>query len=127
MLNTSRHERGAAWAWLARIQATSLGRTRELFHLIRERFRAVAATTLAPVGVVASVRWLIDSPRPTRRPSRSSGSHAQIAPKTSSPIAEKANSGPGRPIKGRTNKGASAGPMIVPRPNEEDSAESAAT
>ena len=47
--------------------------------------------------------------------------------KTSRPIAAKANSGPGRPTNGSTNSGASAGPMIVPRPNDDDKAESAAT
>ena len=39
----------------------------------------------------------------------------------------KANKGPGNPTKGSTNKGAIAGPMIVPSPNEEDKADSAAT
>ena len=38
-----------------------------------------------------------------------------------------ANNGPERPTNGSTNKGASAGPMIVPRPNDEDSDDSAAT
>ena len=46
---------------------------------------------------------------------------------TASAIPAKANNGPASPSKGRTNKGATAGPMIVPRPNDEDKAESAAT
>ena len=33
----------------------------------------------------------------------------------------------GEPDSGSTNNGATAGPMIVPRPNDEDRAESAAT
>ena len=42
-------------------------------------------------------------------------------------ISEKANKGPASPTMGSTNKGATAGPMIVPSPNEEESAERAAT
>src|SRR3954465_8594749 len=67
------------------------------------------------------------APCPERRPFRSFGSHRMIEMTTARPISEKANSGPARPTSGSTNKGATAGPMIVPRPNEEDKAESAAT
>jgi hypothetical protein len=55
------------------------------------------------------------------------GSHNRIAVTTVIAIAAKANSGPARPTTGNTNNGATAGPMIVPRPNEDDSADSAAT
>ena len=50
-----------------------------------------------------------------------------IAMKMTPAIAAKANKGPDRPTSGSTNKGATAGPIIVPRPNDEDSAYSAAT
>ena len=38
-----------------------------------------------------------------------------------------ASKGPARPTTGSTNRGAIAGPMIVPSPNDDDSADSAAT
>ena len=47
--------------------------------------------------------------------------------KTIVAIIAKANRGPASPTIGSTNNGATAGPMIVPRPNEDDKAESAAT
>ncbi len=47
--------------------------------------------------------------------------------KVNSPISEKANKGPESPKKGSTKRGATAGPTIVPRPNEDASADSAAT
>ena len=50
-----------------------------------------------------------------------------MARKTPSAISAKANNGPGKPMNGSTNKGASAGPKMVPSPNDEDSDDSAAT
>ena len=57
----------------------------------------------------------------------SSGSQTRIAAKVTVPMMAKANNGPGRPIPGSTNNGASAGPRIVPSPNDEASADKALT
>ena len=46
---------------------------------------------------------------------------------TISPIRAKANNGPASPTSGSTNKGAIAGPMIVPSPKEDDNADKAVT
>jgi hypothetical protein len=42
-------------------------------------------------------------------------------------MAANPNKGPDKPTSGSTNNGATAGPMIVPRPNEDDNADKAAT
>ena len=55
------------------------------------------------------------------------GSPTTIATNTASAISAKANKGPGSPTKGRTNKGASAGPTMVPSPKLDDSADKAVT
>lgn len=55
MMKKPRHVRIAACAWPATTPATIHGRTRGSVHLRRlARRGAVAATTLAPVGGVAS-------------------------------------------------------------------------
>ena len=55
MTKKPRQVRIAAWAWPATTPATIHERTRGSFHLSRRRRRGeVAATTLAPVGGVAS-------------------------------------------------------------------------
>ena len=46
---------------------------------------------------------------------------------TAMAIAAKANKGPDKPTHGSTNKGAIAGPMIVPSPNDDVSADKAET
>ena len=53
--------------------------------------------------------------------------HRTIASTTHNAISAKANNGPASPTTGSTNKGATAGPMIVPSPNDDDKADSAAT
>ena len=50
-----------------------------------------------------------------------------MAAKTSRPMMAKPNKGPGKPTSGRTNIGAMAGPMMVPRPKDEASADKALT
>ena len=50
---------------------------------------------------------------------------AERARETAAPIAANANTGPDRPTNGSTSKGASAGPTIVPSPNDEASVDSA--
>ena len=89
---------------------------------------AVAATTLAPVGVVASDgiahrRAMADAAPGAVVGQPQDDRHER--PRAA--MSAKANRGPARPTSGSTNNGATAGPMMVPRPNEEDSADSAAT
>ena len=50
-----------------------------------------------------------------------------MATNTPIPTIAKANKGPGSPTNGRTKSGASAGPRMVPSPNDDDSEDSAAT
>ena len=57
----------------------------------------------------------------------SSGSQTKIAAETAIAMAANANNGPASPSGANTNSGAVAGPMMVPRPNDEDSADNAAT
>ena len=90
---------------------------------------AVAATTLAPVGVRRQ-RWIAHR-RAMADPTAVAVVRQPQQRSTVTTDQRDQREGEQRPREARrtgsTNNGATAGPMIVPRPNDEDSADSAAT